>query len=120
MSVSALSDSLTESAHSPGERGLQLDDQSLASCEHLEVPRHALGDHAGVEMHEVDAVVGVRRAMVEERQPSRARLAGDVDRVVDRRVAEVALALELLARVLGVVDQQVDAVGEVEHVRWYE
>src|SRR6266851_8452761 len=116
MSVSALSDSLTDSTRSPGERGLQLDDQTFASCEHLEVPRHALGERAGVEMHEVDAVVGVRRAVVEERQPPRARLAGYVDCVVDRRMTEVTLALELLARVLGVVDQHVDAVGEVEDI----
>src|SRR5215217_6464063 len=106
MSVSALSDSLTEpprsreSARSPHEHGLQLDDQTFASCEHLQVPRHALGERAGVQVHEVDTVIGVRRTVVEQHQLSRTRLTRDLDRIVDRRMAEVALLLELLARVL--------------------
>ena len=43
-------------------------------------------------------------------------LAGDVHRVVDRAVAPVPLRLVLGRRVLRVVDQQVDAVAELEHL----
>src|SRR6266542_3681614 len=100
MSVSALSDSLTEptrpreSEISPHERGLQLDGHAFASCEHLEVPRHALGERAGVEVHEVDTVVGVGRTVVEQHQLPSSGFTRDLDRIVGRRMAEVTLLLE--------------------------
>ena len=54
--------------------------------------------------------------VVEQHELLRTRLAGDVHRVVDGRVAPVPLRLVLLGRVLRVVDQQVDAVAELEDV----
>ena len=76
MSVSALSPSLTETVRSPRERVLQLEDQALASCEHLETVRDALGERARVEVHQVDAVVRMRRTVVEQRELPCTRFVG--------------------------------------------
>ena len=65
---------------------------------------------------QVELVVAVRGVVVEQRQALGAGFLRDVHRVVDRAVTPVALVLELGRRVLRVVDQQVDAVAEVEHV----
>ena len=62
----------------------------------------------------VDHVVVVRRVVVVQRQPPGADLGGQPHRVLDGAVAPRALAGELGRRVLGVVDQQVDAVAQLE------
>ena len=64
----------------------------------------------------VDVVVVVHRVVVEQHEIARTRLSRDVHRVVDRAVAPVPLRLVLLVRVLRVVDQQVDAVAQLEHL----
>ena len=64
----------------------------------------------------VEPVVAVRRAVVEQRELARARLLGDVDRVLDGAVTPVPLDLVLVGGVLRVVDEEVDAVAQLEHV----
>ena len=64
----------------------------------------------------VEPIVAVRRAVVEQRELARARLLGDEDRVLDGAVTPGALDLVLVGGVLRVVDEQVDAVAQVEHV----
>ena len=64
----------------------------------------------------VEPVVAVRRAVVEQRELARARLLRDVDRVLDGAVTPGALDLVLVGGVLRVVDEEVDAVAQLEHV----
>ena len=71
---------------------------------------------AGPHGDAIELVVAVGGIVVEQHELLGARLAGDVHRVVDGRVAPVPLRLVLLGRVLRVVDQQVDAVAELEDV----
>ncbi len=61
----------------------------------------------------------MRRAVVEQRELARAGFLGDVDRVLDGAVTPRALDLVLVGGVLRVVDEQVDAVAELEHVAGY-
>ncbi len=70
----------------------------------------------GVAQNGVEAVVAVRRTVVEQRQLPRARFLGDEDRVLDGAVTPRALDHVLVGGVLRVVDQEVDAVAELEHV----
>jgi len=58
----------------------------------------------------------VRRAVVEQRELTGAGFLGDVDGVLDRAVTPRALDHVLLGGVLRVVDEQVDAVAELQHV----
>ncbi len=76
-------------------------------------PRREL---ARVAQDGVEALVAVRRAVVEQRELTRAGFLGHVDRVLDRAVTPRALDLVLLGGVLRVVDEEVDAVAELEHV----
>src|SRR5215471_4511639 len=123
MSVSALSDSLIQrpracrDGRSLRDDGAQLDGSAFASCEHLEPTRNPFGEGAAVQVHEVDRVVRVRGAVMEQHQPTRPRHPGDMNGVVHSRVPEVTLVLELLTGVLRVVDQHVAAVGQVEDLR---
>ena len=63
----------------------------------------------------VHGVVVVGRVVVEQRQGLDARLLGHLDRVVDRAVTPVGLLLELVGGVLGVVDQQIGLLAQLEH-----
>ena len=96
-----------------GSRGTM---EALGRREHPGPPRRCGGELLRTEQEPVDLVVGVRGIVVEERELPRAGLVGDVHRVVDRAVTPVALVLELARRVLRVVDQQIDAVDELEHL----
>ncbi len=71
---------------------------------------------AGRPQQQVDLVVAVRRVVMEQREALHARFLRDVHRVVHRAVTPVALVLELRRRVLRVVDQQIDAVAELEDI----
>ena len=71
----------------------------------------------------VDHIVAVGRVVVEQRERLHPALGGQPHRVLDRAMPPRRLHPELLGRVLGVVDQQVDAfaqlartVGHLEHV----
>src|SRR5260370_28173600 len=64
----------------------------------------------------VEVVVGVRRAVVEQHEGAGAGLACHPDRVVDGAVPKVPLDLVLGHGVLGVVDDDVGAVAELEDV----
>src|SRR5829696_8988350 len=92
-----------------------------------EIEAHALGcrqdlvDPAplrhppGVLQEPVHEVVAVARVVVEQRQPAGARLPGHLHGEVHAAVAPVGLLLPLLRRVLRVVDEEVDAVAQLEH-----
>ena len=69
----------------------------------------------GVRQQGVDRVVVVRRVVVEHGQPLGPRLLRHEHRVVDRAVAPVVLLGELVGGVLGVVDDEVGAVAQLEH-----
>ena len=56
----------------------------------------------------------MRGVVVEQHQPARAGLAGDVHGVVDRAMTPVALRLVFGGGVLRVVDEHVDAVAQLE------
>src|SRR4029079_18208264 len=104
----------------------ELDRETFAGGEHLHPHRLAAGrrgcrqavDHVvvvgrGVVVNgEPAGGVGVRVVWVRG-EPAGADLTGQPHRVLDRAVAPRALAGELGRRVLGVVDQQVDAVAEL-------
>src|SRR3546814_3209064 len=64
----------------------------------------------------VDGGVVMRGVVVEQRQALGPRLLGDGDRVLGRAVAPRRLRRELLGGVLRIVDQQVDAVAQREHL----
>src|SRR3954469_2066854 len=62
----------------------------------------------------VDRVVAAAGIVVEQRERPHVGLLRDLQREVDGAVAPVLLLLELLRRVLRVVDEQVGAVAQLE------
>ncbi len=99
--------------NSCGNASVEGDGEALAGGEHLDAQLAAARGGAGGQA--VEGVVVVRRVVVEQRQSLGADLAGQPDGVLDRAVAPVALLGELGRRVLGVVDQQVDALAQPPH-----
>ena len=75
----------------------------------------ARGELARVGRDAIHVVVAVQRVVVEQHEAAHAGFARDVHRVLDRAVTPVPLRLVLLERVLRVVDEQVDAVAQLEH-----
>src|SRR4051794_29767321 len=63
----------------------------------------------------VELVVAVGRVVMEQRKAAGARFLGHEYRVVDGAVAPVRLLVPLVVGVLGVVDQEVDPVCQLEH-----
>src|SRR5437899_10695620 len=107
--------SATAGSSGPGSGAAELDLHPVAGGEDLGTP--AAGDEVlRVAQDRVEVVVAVGRAVVEEGESSRARLASDMDGVLDRAVPPRPLLLVLGAGVLRVVDEQVDAVADLEHV----
>ena len=99
----------TTASQSSGE----VDHQALAGGEDLDTHRRSARRGGGGQA--VDHVVVVTGVVVEQRQPLGAHLARQPHGVLDGAVPPRALAGELGRRVLGVVDQQVDALAQVEH-----
>src|SRR5436853_211205 len=77
---------------------------------------HPVSQVARVAQDDVDVVVGMRRAMMEQDNLFRSGLAGDQQRVLDGAVTEMPFDLELLVRVLRIMDDDVDTITELEHV----
>ncbi|CAA9230555.1 MAG: hypothetical protein AVDCRST_MAG20-1113 [uncultured Acidimicrobiales bacterium] len=103
-----------EASHVPARSALEREGEALVGGDHLFDPGVCrCGPGAGEEC--IHLVVAVRRVVVEQRQALGPADLGDVHRVVDAAVAPVRLLLELLRGVLGVVDEEVDPVAELEH-----
>src|SRR5690606_16798989 len=98
-------------ARSPPER----DGEPLVGGDDLGQPG-GLGGPLGVGQQVVERVVVVGRVVVEQGEAPGAGLVGDEHGVVHRAVAPVVLLRELLDRVLGVVDDEVGAVAQLEDV----
>src|SRR2546425_3462214 len=74
---------------------------------------HPVSQVARVAQDDVDVVIGMRRAVMEQDNLFRTGLAGDQQRVLDGAVTEMPLDLELLVRVLRIMDDDVDTVTEL-------
>lgn len=72
------------------------------------------GEMPGPAKQPVDLAVGVGRVVVEQEEPPDPALGRHPDGIGDGRVAPVGLLHELLVGVLGIVDQDVGTVAELE------
>src|SRR5262245_15556280 len=93
----------------------ELDGEAVGRGEDLRTAR-ARDEVARVAQDRVHRVVAVRWTVVEQRELARTGFARDVDRVLDGAVTPVALLLVLGSGVLRVVDHEVRAVAQLEHV----
>ena len=99
-----------------GQSAAQVHRRTLGGGGHLEGGRCG-GQRPGLLEHPVDLVVGVGRVVVEQGQSPDPGLSGHQHGIVGRRMPPVGQGGELLLGVLGVVEEQVRPVAQLEHAR---